>query len=124
VKNPQEVARKRVERGYKWLVTKGPKYGLDINRVDVNRLSMTSSSMCVLGQASRTKTFHLAVDGIVPRWYSLGLRCNWIVRRGFNVCTRSIFHSVDHRGVSLHDLSLAWVDVLTEHQAKKAAVDV
>jgi hypothetical protein len=122
MKDPQEVARKRVERGYQWLVAKGPKYGLDISRVNVNRLSMNSSSMCVLGQASPAGHFKLALISVVGMWPDW-MQCWWVTRRGFNVCPRSVFHSTDRRGVSLHDLSAEWVEVLTKHQAKKEAVD-
>lgn len=41
-----------VDRGYLWLVSQGPGYGLDASRIDVDAVNVESSYDCPVGQAS------------------------------------------------------------------------
>jgi hypothetical protein len=41
----------KVARGMAWALTEGPRYGIDLERVDLARLTMASGQFCVLGQA-------------------------------------------------------------------------
>ena len=47
---PGEV-RERVARGLQWIIANAETYHLDLNRVDLDTLDISSPSRCVLGQA-------------------------------------------------------------------------
>lgn len=117
-KTPYEIARKRAERGYTWLRTKGAKYGLDVDQVDPNYLDMGSSVWCVLGQASSpARTFNRVVNQVWPITF---IRKYAVVWYGFNIkCSGSWLNHTDRRGVSTRDLKRAWTDVITEARAKE-----
>lgn len=49
----EHAADAATEQGYIWLKTEGPKYGLDIDRVDINSFNVGEPFACILHQALR-----------------------------------------------------------------------
>jgi hypothetical protein len=120
-KAPYDVALARAERGYQWLVNKGPLYDLDVNRIKVDGLNMAHPSACSVSQASSRSNYnHLsrAVQGWRPEFW---VKYRWGVPNGFwlDLPVRSIFESTeryDRRGVTYTLLTQAWVEVITKHR--------
>lgn len=115
---PYDVAVRRVERGYRWLLAEGPRYGLDVNRVDPKKIRMEKPDECVVAYA--TGNHHVNFDHIFcavgrfrPEFWTDWF---WGVRNGFMLNAGNKPASYDRQGVSYELLTQAWVDVITKHR--------
>jgi hypothetical protein len=118
-KAPYDVARRRVERGYNWLVTKGPTYGLDISRVETDDIRMDSHYHCVVARASARASaresynqISRAVQGWRPSWLH---NWRWGARNGFLLLS-AWGRTYDRQGVTYEVLDRAWVDAINAHR--------
>lgn len=48
----EERIRRNVKRGFDWVKEHGAKYGIQLDRIDLNTLDINSLDQCVLAQAS------------------------------------------------------------------------
>lgn len=117
MKQPSDVARRRAERGYRWLRTKGPKYGLDVERVSTTRIDMNSPTMCVLAQSTiPPRTFNQAVEQIWPHSF---IRAFMTRRYGFILKRAGWLNPTDRQGVSYRLLEVVWADVIFDARNKE-----
>lgn len=117
-KAPYDVALRRAERGYQWLVTKGPRYGLDVSRVQVEYLDLAKAVSCVVTRASEHANFnqiYQAVRGHRPVFWN---NWRWGIPNGFLLnINSSSYDAYDTQGVSYRILTKAWVEVINSHRA-------
>jgi hypothetical protein len=120
----REDAAVRVERGHAWLREHGALFGMDVARIDVARLDLTSPQLCPWSQADSVFEFGVIADRVRD---ALGIESfhemfRWLYRHGVMGYQPSIFALADagswkaSNEVYLADceaLRLEWVRALT-----------
>lgn len=130
VENPQAVARERVATGAAYLDAEFPGWEA---YVDLDHLAMESSQKCILAQLDENDPrlaesddgwcgYNRALRYIYPDWRPLQDGTEeyqeWPQKRGFY--TWMTYQQPYYDGVDYTHLQNAWVDLLTERQARFA----
>ena len=104
-----EPAATRVQRGYEWLKTEGPRYGLDVTKLDPKSLRVGDPGECPLAHASGDT-------------YGLGMSManrsgdtSWAVDHGFWQTAADSYQLPGANGRTIIDD--AWYQLLTAGQA-------
>lgn len=114
------IVRERVARGLAWIVEHGAAHGVDLDRVDLATLDITSPRQCVLGQA-RGGTVEATDDYRYTRsGYGAVLDSVFPGDRGIDAMGWSRSHGFDISGWDDTDPSVyaeAWRQAITVHRA-------
>jgi hypothetical protein len=99
------IALERAEKGLAWLRESGPIYGLDVDKVNIDRLDLSHHCDCVLGQLQ---------GGYAHVLEGIGFEYAW----NFDANEWAEEHGFQHlEGVSYQDLTEAWKQLLTADRA-------
>lgn len=89
-----EIAMQAAEKGLAWLKESGPIYGLDVNEVDIEELSLRSCRRCVLGQLGTD--YKQVMTGLIVRGVVSRAEVNdWVNDHGFESTADSEYYELD-----------------------------
>lgn len=125
----REEALRRVRLGYAWMKERGPEFGVDVSRINIDTLNLRSWCDCALGQAMGRTEFGLALQLLIAADAIPNTRLTsvhtpgtaWSIERGFNTRSDDMSIYAEHlvNGILLtyDDLNRAWKQVIEEDRA-------
>lgn len=114
------IVRERVARGLAWIVEHGAEHGVDLDRVDLDTLDISSPDLCVLGQGhGRSSDGWTGYSAVMRSQWGEGWSDGdesegdqWTIDHGFAID----YHSPPGVTKAL-SLAEAWRQAITVHRA-------